>query len=65
MIRNPFRFAIIGGLGNLFNILGMLIITASVTAYSYIMCTMTSLKDKIHSPIIVVIICFLVGYIVA
>lgn len=65
MIRNPFRFAVVGVLGSIFTGLGVLIVTATVCVFAYLMCTTGDLKDKLNSPMFPILICFFIGYAVA
>lgn len=65
MVRNPFRFAIVGLLGSMFTILGILIVFACVAMFSYVMLTTGSLKDKLNSPFLPLLICLWIGFAVA
>lgn len=65
MIRNPFRFAIVGVLGTIFSVLGILIVFACVALFAYIMLTTGSLKEKLNSPFLPLTISVFIGFAVA
>jgi len=65
MVRNPARFAIVGVLGSMFTLLGVLIVFACVSVFGYIMLTTGSMKEKLSSPFLPLLICVWIGYAVA
>ena len=65
IIRNPFRFGIVGLLGSMFSILGILIVFACVAMFAYLMLTTSSLKHKLNSPFLPFLISVWIGFAVA
>mmetsp|Transcript_74645 Transcript_74645/g.112471 ORF Transcript_74645/g.112471 Transcript_74645/m.112471 type:complete len:140 (-) Transcript_74645:101-520(-) len=63
ILRNPAKFAIVGGIGNIFLFFGKFFIVFGATCISYLILTRVSyFSDDIQSPIIPTVIFILISY---
>eukprot|EP00828_Plagiopyla_frontata_P007857 TRINITY_DN1379_c0_g1_i1.p1 TRINITY_DN1379_c0_g1~~TRINITY_DN1379_c0_g1_i1.p1 ORF type:complete len:138 (+),score=19.72 TRINITY_DN1379_c0_g1_i1:141-554(+) len=65
MIRNPFAFTALGGVGQIFMFLGKLGIASSTALIGYCIITYSSTyKNKIFSPFVPTFFFFLIGFLI-